>query len=216
MSKKYDAILFDFDFTLVDASEGIEHCLKLAFNDMSLEFNSPGMEEYTQGITMIEFIERHSDVKDHEVHEQILLKYREFADGVMTDMTRVFDDTHSGLLHLKDSGYKLGVVSNKYRFRIEEYLERKNYIHLFDTIIGMEDMENPKPAPDGLLMAMDNIGTSPERSLFVGDNPIDARTAQNAGTDFVGISRFGHRHFESAEIEFLAIINSLEELKSHL
>ncbi len=216
MSKKYDAILFDFDFTLADASEGIEHCLVQAFKALDLEFVSPGMEHYTVGITMIEFIARHSDVTDPDIHEQIRLKYMEFADGVMSDMTKLFDDTHKSLLHLKDSGYKLGVVSNKYRFRIEEYLERNNYIHLFDTIIGMEDMANPKPAPDGILMAINNIGTSADRSLFIGDNPIDAGAARNAGTDFIGISRFGHKHFESAEIEFLAIIQSLEELKSHL
>ena len=216
MQKKYDAILFDFDFTLADASEGIKHCWAKAFNKLDLEFVSPGMEEYTVGITMLEFIERHSNVRAPEVHEQIRLKYMEFASEVMTDMTRLFDDTHKELVHLKESGYRLGIVSNKYRFRIEEFLERNNYMDLFETLIGMEDMEKPKPAPEGLLKAIERLGVSPDRSLFIGDNPIDAMTAKNAGTDFIGISRYGHKHFENSDSDLIALIKTLDELKAHL
>ena len=216
MKNRYDAIIFDFDFTLADASEGIRHCLQCAFEDLELEYESPDLEHFTVGITMEKFIQKHSNVSDPGIHENILAKYREHADIVMTDMTRLFDDTHEALLHLKEEGYKLGIVSNKYRFRIEEYLERYKYIHLFDTIIGMEDMENPKPAPDGLLLAMENLGTKPEKTLYIGDNPIDAATAKRADTDFIGVSRYGHKHFENAQVELLAMIKSLDELKNHL
>lgn len=179
MDRKYDAILFDFDFTLADASQGIKHCLTLAFEELDLQFISPGMEDFTTGVTMIEFIERHSKVSDPEVHEQIRLKYMKFAAEVMSDMTRLFDDSHTALEHLREGGYKLGIVSNKYRFRIEEFLERNNYIDLFETLIGMEDMENPKPAPEGLLKAIERLGALPGRSLFIGDNPIDAKHWKN-------------------------------------
>lgn len=216
MKNRYDAIIFDFDFTLADASEGIEHCLRQAFEKMEMEFVSPGMEHFTVGITMIEFIEKHSNVADPEIHEQIRLKYMEFADVVMTDMTRLFDDTHAALLHLKEEGYKLGIVSNKYRFRIEEFLERNSYGNIFDVIVGMEDMENPKPAPDGLLKVIEALGSTPERSLYVGDNPIDAETARRTGTDFIGVSRYGHKHFENSGHDLKALLKSLEELKHHL
>lgn len=216
MKNRYDAIIFDFDFTLADASEGIRHCLQCAFEDLELEYESPDLEHFTVGITMEKFIEKHSNVSDPGIHESILTKYRAHADIVMTDMTRLFDDTHSSLLHLKQEGYKLGIVSNKYRYRIEEFLDHNNYTYLFDTIIGMEDMENPKPAPDGLLLAMENLETKPDKTLYIGDNPIDAQTAKSAGTAFIGVSRYGHKHFENAEVEFLAILKSLEELKNHL
>jgi phosphoglycolate phosphatase len=216
MERKYNAIIFDFDFTLADASEGIEHCLKYGFEQMDIEFVSPGMEIYTSGITLKELISSHTGSTDAKFLEEVYAQYLVVAKDNMTEMTRLFDDTHDALIHLKNEGYELGIVSNKYRYRIEEYLERNNYRDFFEVIVGMEDMAEPKPAPEGLLLAMERIGTTIDKTLFIGDNPVDAETARRAGTDFIGISRFGHKHFENSDHEFLALIKSLEELKSHL
>lgn len=216
MENRYDAIIFDFDFTLADASEGIEHCLRFGFEQMNIEFISPGMEIYTSGITLKELISSHTKNTDEKFLDDIYNQYLVMANDRMTDMTRLFEDTHAALLHLKEEDYKLGIVSNKYRYRIEEFLERNNYSDLFEVIVGMEDMENHKPAPDGLLKVIETLGSTPERSLYVGDNPIDAETARRAGTDFIGVSRYGHKHFENSGHEFKALLKSLEELKDHI
>lgn len=216
MNNKYDAIIFDFDFTLADASEGIEHCLRYGFEQMNIEFVSPGMEIYTSGITLKELISSHTNSTDEKFLEDIYAQYLVVAKESMTDMTKLFDDTHEALIHLREKNYRLGIVSNKYRYRIEEFLERNNYSDLFEVIVGMEDMAEPKPAPEGLLLAMERLGTTPDKSLFIGDNPVDAETARRAGTDFIGVSRYGHKHFENSDHELIALIKSLEELKEHL
>ncbi len=216
MNNKYDAIIFDFDFTLADASEGIEHCLRYGFEQMNIEFVSPGMEKYTEGITLTELIARHSKSEDSKLLEGIYANYLVVAKEQMTNMTRFFDDTHDALLHLKENGYTLGIVSNKYRFRIEEFLKKHDYIDLFEVIIGTEDVKEMKPAPEGLLLAMERLGANAEKTLFIGDNPVDAETARRAGTDFIGVSRYGHKHFESSNHELIALITTLDELKKHL
>jgi phosphoglycolate phosphatase len=213
---KYNAIIFDFDFTLADASEGIEHCLRYGFEQMNIEFVSPGMEIYTSGITLKELISSHTGSTDEKFLESVYAQYLVVAKDNMTDMTRLFDDTHEALIHLKKNNYRLGIVSNKYRYRIEEFLERNNYGGLFEVVVGMEDMAEPKPAPEGLLMAIGKLGTTPDKSLFIGDNPVDAETARRAGTGFIGVSRYGHKHFENTDHDLIALITTLDELKKHL
>lgn len=49
----------------------------------------------------------------------------------------------------------------------------------FDVIIGGDDVLNPKPAPDGILKAIEIL--HPEANiLYVGDNPTDIEAGINA------------------------------------
>jgi HAD superfamily phosphatase len=57
---------------------------------------------------------------------------------------------------------------------------------VFDPVIGMYDVEQQKPAPDGLLRVARQSGA---RELwYVGDAVDDARAARAAGVPFVGIA----------------------------
>ena len=55
-----------------------------------------------------------------------------------------------------------------------------------EPIVAMEDVENPKPAPDGLLqIAAQNPGAT---LFYVGDSIDDARSARAASIPFIGIA----------------------------
>jgi HAD superfamily phosphatase len=56
----------------------------------------------------------------------------------------------------------------------------------FDPIVGMHDVENHKPAPDGLLRIANTNGAS--KLFYVGDTVDDARSAKAAGVPFIGIA----------------------------
>jgi HAD superfamily phosphatase len=59
----------------------------------------------------------------------------------------------------------------------------------FDPLIGMYEVEQPKPSPDGLLRI---ARQAPGRKLwYIGDTVDDARAAQAAGVSFIGISAPG-------------------------
>lgn len=56
----------------------------------------------------------------------------------------------------------------------------------FEPVIGMYEVQNPKPAPDGLLQILEsNPGA---KLLYVGDSLDDARSARAAGVPFIGIA----------------------------
>jgi phosphoglycolate phosphatase len=88
---------------------------------------------------------------------------------------------------LKSSGYKIGIVTTKYRYRIEKILNRFQATDLVDLIVGSDDVKIEKPNPEGLLWAIDTLQLEKSEALYVGDSVVDAKTAENAQVDFAGV-----------------------------
>ncbi|MEV7713173.1 HAD-IA family hydrolase [Streptomyces sp. NPDC088270] len=56
---------------------------------------------------------------------------------------------------------------------------------LLDVVVTRQDAP-PKPAPDGLHLALSRLNTKPERAVFVGDSPTDMTAARAAGVLALG------------------------------
>jgi len=59
-----------------------------------------------------------------------------------------------------------------------------------DVIVGRDTVGTEKPDPEPLLAAVEALGATPERTLFIGDSERDAETARRAGTAFVSAREF--------------------------
>ena len=106
----------------------------------------------------------------------------------MTVNTVLFLETKSVLAALKDSGARIGIISTKFRYRIKELLDQHFPEDFLDIIIGGEDVQTPKPSPEGLLLAIRQLHATKAETLYIGDSTVDAETAQKAGVDFAGIT----------------------------
>ncbi len=80
-------------------------------------------------------------------------------------------------------GVKLGIVSSNDQQVLEDNLAHHGLAGDFDVVIGVnKDLSIPlKPNPTSLLMALSQLGSSPSESVYIGDQPSDILTAQNAG-----------------------------------
>jgi phosphoglycolate phosphatase len=90
-------------------------------------------------------------------------------------------------MQLKRNGIVLGIVSTKFRYRIEALLSRENMSDIFDIVVGGEDVTRHKPDSEGLRMAIERLGVPSTRTLYVGDSVIDAETARRGNVPFVAI-----------------------------
>jgi len=111
----------------------------------------------------------------------------EKANEVMSDLTELFKETPKVIKLLNRNNFKLGIVSTKYRFRIETILRRENILNLFEVIIGGEDVRELKPNPFGLILATKKLNLLPSDVVYIGDTTIDAETAYRAGVSFLAI-----------------------------
>ena len=109
------------------------------------------------------------------------------ATQYMNINTFLYSETSRVLQSLKNHGYKLGIISTKYRYRIQDLL--KNYFtnNFFDIIIGGEDVSEHKPSPEGILKAIEQLDVEKSQVLYIGDSVVDADAAQQAGVHFAGV-----------------------------
>lgn len=181
------AVLFDFDYTLADSSDAIVECFNTALVGIGLPKADALAIRRTIGLSIPESLARVAGPDHSHRAEEFRLHWRRRSDEIMVDWTKVFDWTRPAVEQLRQAGLPLGIVSTKYRTRIAATLERNGLDGLFEVIVGGEDVEQHKPAPEGLLSALERLGVDPGRALYVGDAAADAAAAHNAGTPFVAV-----------------------------
>lgn len=184
---KYNTYIFDFDYTLADSSKGIIMCFRYVLENYGYHDISDYQIKLTIGKTLEESFSILTGITDKETLTLYAKEYVKKADDWMTANTVLFPETSPVLHALKERGYKIGIVSTKYRYRIIEFVEKEFPKEFFDIVIGAEDVKAHKPDPAGLILAINCLQSGLERCLYIGDSIIDAKTAQAIGVDFYGV-----------------------------
>ena len=187
MKQPPNAIIFDFDYTLADSSRGVVECISFALNSLNLPTVSAEQACRTIGLSLPNTFLELAGPEHSAQSDEFVRLFIKRADEVMADMTVLFEAVPQTVRLLKERGHKLGIVSTKFRYRIETILTRECLSGSFDVIVGGEDVAKHKPDPAGLKMALDKLYCSPVDSLYVGDSLTDAETASRIGIPFVAV-----------------------------
>ena len=212
IQKTYKAYLFDFDYTLADSSRGIVMCFRNVLAMHGHDGISDEAIKRTIGKTLEESFTILTGINDKETLACYRKDYVAQADKLMTANTILFPETLHVLSCLKERGTKIGIISTKYRYRIMELLGKKLPEGFLDIIVGGEDVKTAKPAPEGLLFAINQLELDKNEVLYCGDSTVDAETARNAGVDFAGVLHGMTTREELEAYPNIGIITSLEEL----
>jgi phosphoglycolate phosphatase len=185
--RSFRTILFDFDFTLVDSSRGVTACINFALANLGLPQASYEAVCQTIGLSLPDTFLKLAGVEHGARGDEFVRLFKQRADEVMTDLTVIYDSTKTVTQRLRHRDLALGIVSTKFRYRIEGLLKRENLLGAFDVIIGGEDVVRHKPDPEGLLKAMVCLRSSSTDVLYVGDSITDAETARRADVPFAAV-----------------------------
>lgn len=210
--KSYNVYLFDFDYTLADSSRGIVMCYRNVLERHHHTGITDETIKRTIGKTLQESFSIMTGITDADTLEMYRKEYVKEADTHMTANTFLFPETIEVLTRMKKNEAKLGIISTKYRYRIMELLGKKLPENFLDIIVGGEDVQHPKPAPEGVLFAIGHLGCRKEDVLYVGDSTVDAETAQAAQVDFAGVLHGATTYDELAAYPHVAIMKTLAEL----
>lgn len=212
MKPSYKAYLFDFDYTLADSSRGIVICFREVLERHGYHEVTDEATRRTIGKTLEESFSLLTGMTDPEVLSAWRKEYVKVADRHMTVNTRLFPETLAVLRALRASGAKVGIISTKYRYRILELLGQYEPESLLDLVVGGEDVTEPKPSPQGVLLALERLGARADEVLYLGDSTVDAETAQAAGVDFAGVLHGVTTRAELAAYPHVAILADLTPL----
>jgi HAD superfamily phosphatase len=98
-----------------------------------------------------------------------------------------------GMLEKLNERFRFAIFTGRPRPEVDLTLNRFAPGLVFDPIVGMYDVANPKPAPDGLLKI--SLASGDSKLYYVGDTPDDARCARAAGVPFIGVAAPSNRRY---------------------
>ena len=210
--KNINAIIFDFDYTLVDSSSASIECISYALKQMKLPVPSVESIKQTIGLSLEDTLKALCRIDDPASAGEFRRLFVVRADEVMLERIFFLGGVKQLLIDLHRRKFGLAIVSNKYRYRIEAFLSRENVKWAIDVIVGFEDTPIPKPDPSGLLMAMEKLGRTRDQVIYVGDSRVDAETAQRSNVPFIAVLT-GVTHKEDfVHFSPYRIIDNLQEL----
>ncbi|GHV27063.1 hypothetical protein FACS1894167_01420 [Synergistales bacterium] len=182
VNQRVDAVMFDFDMTLADSGHAVTEC-------MNIFAEAKGLPKVTQEVML--------NLLGRTVEEEWMILYGRFEPDWIDfyrqnisetefSLIRLFDGASETLSLLREMGLITGIISN--RGRLPLVLERVGLLGKADVVVGINEVKNPKPAPDALLLALERVGVSPENALYVGDTDIDIKAAIAAGMRCIGMT----------------------------
>lgn len=204
--KKFEAVLFDIDGTLLDTTEllfrSFEHTLathKIPVKSRDEIGRLIGMyvaeiyKKLAPGINPNALIETHFTFQAQNLH-----------------LATIFPNTKTVLETLQNAGVKLAAISNRIRTS-RQSLKLAGISEYFDVIITAEDITNPKPHPEIIEKALIYLGVKPKKAAIVGDTESDILTGKNARVTTIGVT-YGFHGQRLAESKPDFLVHDISEI----
>jgi len=210
---RFPVVLFDFDGTVIDSGAIILASMRHAtLTVLGRDFEDEVLMAAVGGAGLADQMR----LLDETRVDELVRVYRAHNEPLHSELV-CCAGMEDVLAALKQEGRKLGIVTAKRRATVALAFEHVPIEHLFDVVVGSDDTERHKPAPDPLLHALDQLDAQADDAVYIGDSPFDIRAAKAAGVHAVAVTWGGIHTRERLEAEAPdAVVNTTEELLAAL
>ncbi|EAJ5910475.1 HAD family hydrolase [Campylobacter jejuni] len=171
-------ILFDLDGTLIDSTDAILNSFQGAFKALGL--TSKNNEEIKNLIGYpLEQMFRMLYPDKVNLSKEFVLAYREIYAQIYLEQTTLLPKAKEAL-ELGSEIADLGIVTTKggkFTPILLDYLGVKKF---FKTLITLEDVTNPKPSSEPIILALKGLNKTQENAYMIGDTILDIQAAISA------------------------------------
>ncbi len=189
LTKKDDqniTILFDLDGTLIDSTNAITGCFYRSFQELNFEFNGT-IEDIKNEIGYpLEIMYENLGV-DKKIVWDFVACYKKEYRKISKEQTYLLKNARESV-ELAFSFARLGIVTTKTTEYTIPLLENFGIMKYFETIIGRQEVQNPKPHPEPVLKALENMKIIPSKKVYmIGDTKLDIIAANKANINSVAV-----------------------------
>ena len=208
-------VLFDFDGTVIDNSEGIFNCIRYSLDELGLPVPEEAVLRRFVGPSLFDSFRTYCE-DDEEQAKLFVATYRERYAPVGFTECRLYDGMEKLLRRLKAEGYCVAVCSGKPYDFVVKISKMLGLYDVFDGYFcpGFAPVDSDKAGL--ILTAVEHFGVTKEETLMVGDRRFDIEAAKKAGVASLGV-RYGFA--EPGELETAgadAIVASVDEIDKYL
>jgi phosphoglycolate phosphatase len=192
--RKFLAVAFDMDSTLLDTDVDYSKLRRVVFNEMRragvpdhlYNDHEPSKFNLDRGLTYLTENARSGEIEDilRRVDKEIRSIEMENS-----DTAKVYPGADLMLAYLKKKGYKLGVLTRANRHYAVKALTLSGVIGMLDAVVCKDDFHESesKPSPVAMYNMADALSVEPSDILFLGDRKIDHHCARDSGAAFIGV-----------------------------
>jgi len=180
-TKKIEAVIFDFDGTLVDSEENYFEADRILLKKHGLDIDTEFKKQYI-GIGAFEMME---DIRTkHSIAaptDELVNEKNEIYLEIASKNTKVFPEVAEFVKYLHDNGYKTAIASGSSKAVISTLLDCIGFAGYFQAVVSSDEVNRGKPEPDVFLEAAERLGVHPEKCLVMEDSVYGVLAAKKAG-----------------------------------
>lgn len=184
---KEKIILFDLDGTLIDSTEAIVSTFLHSFNQ--LEFNFTGNEEDIKNLIgyPLDIMYKDLGVEENRVWD-FVDTYKQRYKIISKEKTLLLENAYEAVELASQIG-RVSVVTTKTRTYTMPLLEHFNIAQFFEIVTGRENVQNPKPHPEPILITLEqmNYNKNIHDVWMIGDTKLDLIAANEANVNSIGL-----------------------------
>ncbi len=187
---EFQAILFDFDGVLLDSEPVHCACWAEELAGLGVTLTWDFYSRHCIGIDDREMLRMMASQSDpprdwRDLWALYPAKKERFRARMIAQPA--FDPALNGLLARLAGRYRLAVVSSSSTAEVEPLLTAGGLRTYFDTLVGGEQVQHHKPAPDPYLLAAGRLGVT--RALVLEDSPAGIASGRAAGFEVLAVER---------------------------
>ena len=144
--------------------------------------------------------------------EPAFARYQHHYERVNGKFAQTYPGVLQGLQQLQARGLKMACLTNKPTAFAKALLADKGLAGFFSHVFGGDAFARKKPDPMPLLETCKAMGTTPARTLMIGDSQNDALAARAAACPVILVT-YGYNHGEPIQgVECDGFIDRIDEL----
>lgn len=199
-SSMTDTVIFDLDGTLLDTLEDLTDSVNYAMKTFDFPVHTIDEVRTFVGNGAPKLLERSiPQGLENPDYEAALAAFKAHYAEHCEDKTRPYEGVPEMLAALKEQGFHLAIVSNKFDGAVKK-LCQKYFGEFISVSIGESAEVKRKPAPDTVYRALHELGCDALQAVYVGDSEVDIQTAKNASLPCISVT-WGFRTEEKLRSE---------------
>ncbi len=181
--KKWDAVLFDLDGTLLDTAPDFIAVVNAMLTDrgrpaLPTDTIRAVVSDGARALVALAFPEH---TQDDAAIDALNVELRERYAKHLAVFTHLFPGLDELLHALEQRNVPWGIVTNKPSLYTLPLLDALNLSARCASVVCPDQVTHPKPHPEPMFKACAQIGVDPARCLYVGDHERDIAAGRNAG-----------------------------------
>lgn len=179
--------IFDMDGTLFNTNDINYYAYKEALDKYNIPLDYEYYCNYCNGRHYKVFIPplvNNDSEKVEDIHNVKKLAYSKYLDKV-----KINEHLFNIIDKIKEN-YKIALVTTASKKNVYEILEYTGKTKLFDLILTSDDIDKPKPDPEGFILAMNKYSVEPKDCMIFEDSLVGIEAANKTKASVFKIEKF--------------------------